>query len=453
MGAQAVVTLARYKIVKDPIHGYIKVYQYELPLIDSMAFQRLRRLKQLAVADLVYPGAVHTRFSHSLGVAHIAETFVREALEKLKVHPSDIERYIVLMRLVALLHDIGHGPYSHTFEDYILIPRKTTHEVIGGKIVEEYGPVTSVVEKVVTEYGYKVDHISQALKCISVDEWPFTSTIASGASERALFYIIKGAFSSDLIDYLLRDSYYTGAGYGSGIDWHRLAHYTYIEDDKLVLDTKALEVFDQMLIARLHMFSTVYYHKTVRAASKFIGDILRKIDEDKLIDFNEAVNNVESYLTLDDYSILLHERVRELSEVRSFLSRRIPYKSIAEHRITLPEFARPLDVLLSMSKNYIENELEEQLKRSGLDIKADRDFFVDTPKLPLNPMLGDEILYVRDPTGYIYKRSVLELTWFHIPRSVAVIRLYIHRDRVRDTEKLRLAFYRIFEHGELRSFY
>ena len=453
MESRKAVSLSRYKVVKDPIYGYVKVYRHELPLVDSIAFQRLRRLKQLSAADLVYPGAVHTRFSHSLGVAHVAEVFVTEILKKLAVRIDDIERYVVLMRLIALLHDIGHGPYSHTFEDYVLIPRGVTHEDMSSKLVESYEPVTSAVEAIVSEYGYSVKQVSRALRATSVDDWPFTSTITEGASERALFYIIKGAFSSDIIDYLLRDSYYTGAGYGSGIDWQRLAHYTYIENDKLVLDSRALEVLDQLLIARLLMFSTVYYHKTVRAATKFVGDILKKIDESRLIDFDNAVSNLDVYLTLDDYSILLNDRVRELPEVRSFLSRYIPYKAIAEHRIVLPDAVRALETLFSMSKSYLENEIVEQMRKSGIELRPEVDFFIDTPKLPLNPMLSDEIIYVRDLTEHIYSRRVIELTWFHIPRSVAVIRLYVHRERVKDYAKLRQVFYQIFEQGVPRSFY
>ena len=449
----SIITTSRYKIIKDPVHGYIKIYNHELKIIDTYAFQRLRRLKQLAVADLVYPGAVHTRFHHSLGVAHISETIVREALRKLRLNMDDVERYVVISRIIALLHDIGHGPYSHTFEDYILYPRSTTHEIIGARIIEEHQELAEALDKVLSEYGYRIKDLSQAIKSTSVEEWPFSSSITGDANEKALFYILKGAFGADLIDYLLRDSYYTGAGYGSGIDWYRIAHFTYIEGDKLVIDAKALEVFDQMLIARLHMFSTVYYHKTVRAASRFVGDILRRIDELKLIDFNEAINNVEKYLLLDDYSILFNSNVTKLPEIYDFLSRRIPYKAIAEHRITLPELASPLEVLLSMSKNYVESMIEEKIRSRGLELIKDRDFFIDTPKLPLNPMLGDEIIYIRDNTGYIYKRRVLELTWFHIPRSVSVIRLYIHRSKTKEAEKLRTIFREIFEGGELRSFY
>jgi len=446
------ISLNDYKIVKDPIHGYVKVYRYELPIVDTFVYQRLRRIKQLAVADLVYPGAVHTRFSHSLGVAHLTQFFVEEALGKEDVPKDEVLKYIVFMRLVALLHDVGHGPFSHIFEDYVLIPRGVSHEVMGARIVEK-SELAEHVEKVLEECGFSLKDLVQALESTSPDAWPLNESLGRG-SARALFYIIKGAFSTDIIDYLLRDSYYTGVGYGQGIDWMRIAHCTRLVGSKLAIESRATEVLDQLIMARLWMFSTVYYHKTVRAATRYAGLMLHRIDREKVLDFDEAVREVESYVILDDNYVLIKGLERGFEEARDLLSRRIPYKSIAEHRVSMPDLARPLEMLLTMSSSIIEQSIEEQLRKKGIELVRGRDYFVDTPKLPLNPMLSDDTIYVHYPhTNELIRKSVLELTWFHIPKTVAVIRLYVDRRRVRDPETLVKAFKDVFKSSEIRSFY
>ncbi len=443
------IDMNRYKIVKDAVHGYIKIYHHELSIVDSYIFQRLRRIKQLSVVDIVYPGAVHTRFQHSLGTAHIAETMIRELLRKLHLKQYDIDRYVVLIRLLALLHDVGHGPFSHLFEDYILLPKGLSHEDMGASIVLGIDDFSSSLDSILNRYGYSVNHIAKALKSKSINEWPFTSNITHEVSEKILFYIIKGVFSADILDYLLRDSYYTGTGYGDNIDWYRISYYLYASNDKLVIDYRALDVFEQMIIARLHMFSTVYYHKTVRAAYRFLGDILRKIDELKLLDFNRYLDTVESYVELDDYSILLNDRVKSLSEVREFLSRRIPYKAIAEHRISLPDNVKSMEYLLEVGKKAIEDSIEEAMKSRGIEIIRNRDFFVDTPKLSLNPMLKVDDIYIMLEGGYIQRKRIFELPWVNIPRTAAIVRVYIRRNLLSKSVILREVFNRIVEGGGL----
>jgi HD superfamily phosphohydrolase len=447
------VDMNRYKIVKDAVHGYIKIYYHELPIIDSYAFQRLRRIKQLSVADIVYPGAVHTRFQHALGTAHIAEVIVREILRKLNLKQSDIDMYVALVRIITLLHDIGHGPFSHLFEDYILLPKGLTHEDIGAAIILNIDDLSSTIDSILNSYGYGASYVANALKSRDVNEWPFISNITQGVNEKAFFYVVKGVFSADILDYLIRDSYYTGAGYGNNIDWYRIAYYLYIVGDKLVIDSRALDVLEQVIIARLHMFSTVYYHKTTRAAYKFLGDIIKKINEMKLLDLDSYLNDVKNYLELDDYSILLNDKVRSLPEVNEFLSRKIPYKAVAEYRLSIPSVVESIGYLLDVSKKAIEDSLEEALKSYGVEMARDRDFFIDTPKLSLNPMLNTDDVYVMFEGGCIEKRKIFELPWINIPKTVAVIRSYIRRNHLNKLHILRELFNRIVEGKALRSFY
>jgi hypothetical protein len=444
--------LEKYKIVKDPIHGYIRIYEHELPLIDSFAFQRLRRIKQLSVADFVYPGAVHTRFSHSIGVAHVMEVMVREILRKHKIKQEDLERYIVIMRLLGLLHDIGHGPYSHLFEDVVLLPRGVTHEHIGAEIILKVHDVSEAVEKIVTEYGYKLNVISEALRSSSELEWPFKEAVQDIGTERAFFYLLKGVFSADIIDYLLRDSYFTGAGYGSHIDWERIAYYLKIHGNTLVVDYRALDALEQLMLARMYMFSTVYYHKTVRAASKFLGDIIALIDKKKLIDFDEVIRDPNKYVELDDYSLVFNNNVIVLKEVKDFLARKIPYKLVLEYRLPVSDAKLPIDII-TRGKELIELLLEVELKDRGLDVVRGYSFFIDTPKLSLNPMLSKNEIMVLSESGSIIKRNVLEFTWFSMPKAALMLRLYIRRELKDKMPIIREAFNSLFPQEEIRSFY
>ncbi|RLG78136.1 MAG: hypothetical protein DRO12_00245 [Thermoprotei archaeon] len=417
----------KYKIVKDPVHGYIRIYAHELPIVDTLAFQRLRRIKQLSMAYLVYPGAQHTRFEHSLGVAHVVETMMRELLVKAGVTNDDFIQYVVLMRLLALLHDIGHGPFSHTFEGCVLIPKGLDHELMSANILLNESEITGIVEDLVEEYGYKVNDVAAALASKSIKEWPFGNSFAGNANEKALFYILKGAFSGDTIDYLLRDSYFTGAGYSKSIDWIRLAHFSEIHEDKIVVDERALEVVDQVLIARVFMFSTVYYHKKVRAIEKLVCSLLENVD--RIMGLSNYVKNVRLYMELDDYFLLSHPEIRRLPEAKALLSRRIPFKAVAEHKFLLHGQRGSIAEMAGFSARYLEQKMDEVLMARGIELKPGRDYFVDTPKLPLNPMLQDEYIFIKHGHG-VLARHVTEFTWLYAPSMIAVVRLYLDKNKM-----------------------
>jgi len=443
--------LGRYKIVKDPIYGYIKIYDHEQRVVDSSAFQRLRRIKQLSVADIVYPGATHARFSHSLGVAHVIEAMVRDIVRKYRVRQHDLERYVVLMRLLALLHDIGHGPFSHLFEDVVLIPRNLTHEDMSAEVVSKIPEVTEAVEKIINEYGYKLRDVEVALKCSKGAEWPFRDRIQDAGSEKSFFYILKGVYSADIIDYLLRDSYYTGAGYGSYVDWQRISYYLGIYGDDVVLDYRALDSLEQLMLARIYMFSTVYYHKTVRATSKFLGDIIAMIGSKRIIDFDEVIKNVDKYVELDDYSLIYNSNVIALKEVKEYLCRKIPYKLVLEYRLPLSNTRTPVE-LITRSKDVVETLLEVELRDRGLDVTRGYSFFIDTPKLSLNPMLSADEIIIMSEGGGLVRRKVLEFTWFSMPKIAMLLRLYIRRELKDKIHVVREVFNTIFSE-EVKSFY
>ena len=174
-----------YLDIIDPIHDFIRVHEHELSIIDDPIFQRLRRIRQLSGAHLTYPAAQHTRFEHSLGVMHIASQAGHALKEKGIVKSDDIE----ILRLSGLLHDIGHGPFSHLFEE-IIQEKKISHEDFGKEIILK------------SEIGDKLSKNGFDKKLIT--------KVAFGDSKfQYMNEIVSGALSADMMDYLLRDGYFT----------------------------------------------------------------------------------------------------------------------------------------------------------------------------------------------------------------------------------------------------
>jgi HD superfamily phosphohydrolase len=230
--------------ITDPVHRYISFTAVERDLIDTSVFQRLRRIRQLAGAHLVYPSAQHSRFEHSLGTMHVAGYAGESLLRKGFIDNEDV---IQQLRLAALLHDVGHGPFSHLFEEVLESKCRMTHEDVGKRIILE-----SEIGDVLRGHGFAPSD---------------TCRLSFGVSKSSfLNEIIAGSLSADIMDYLPRDSLFTGAEYGK-IDYHRLiASFEVVATGHLAINKSALYSFESMLISRYEMFKAVYFHKTVRSA-------------------------------------------------------------------------------------------------------------------------------------------------------------------------------------------
>ncbi len=177
--------------ITDPVHRYIRFSEVEKELIDSTIFQRLRRIRQLAGAHLVYPSAQHSRFEHSLGTMHLAGYAGEILLNKGYI---DDEDKVQKLRLAALLHDIGHGPFSHLFEEVLELRCKMSHEDMGKQIISR-----SEISDILKTHGYNSSDICK---------------LSFGESKIKFFNeIIAGGLSADLIDYLSRDGFFTGVEY------------------------------------------------------------------------------------------------------------------------------------------------------------------------------------------------------------------------------------------------
>ena len=250
----------------DPIHNFVRVYDSELKIIDTPIFQRLRRIRQLSGAHLIYPGAQHTRFEHSLGVMHIASMAGHALYEKGLISVDNIQN----LRFAGLLHDIGHGPFSHIFEE-LLQKKRHSHEDIGKEII-----LKTKIGDLISKNGY---------------DKKFIAKVAFGDSKlQFLNEVISGALSADVMDYLLRDGYFTGAEHAR-IDHNRLTHSLDVYKNKLALDKSALVNFETMMISRFQMFKAVYFHKTVRAGEVMLLEAMTLADDELGL----------TSLSLDDY--------------------------------------------------------------------------------------------------------------------------------------------------------
>ena len=277
----------------DPIHDFVRAYGVEIKIIDNPVFQRLRRIRQLSGAHLTYPGAQHTRFEHSLGVMHIASQAGQALQEKGIIDSDNIEN----LRIAALLHDIGHGPFSHLFEEIYQRKKKSSHEQIGKDVILK------------TEIG---DLISK-----SGFNKKFITKLAFGDSKfQFMNEIISGALSADIMDYLLRDGYFTGAEHAK-IDHKRITQSLDVYQKKLALEKSALYSFESMMHSRYQMFKAVYFHKTVRSAEVMLLESIR-LAYDEL---GLSSMSLDDYLRLSDELILsklisLPSRTSELKRAK-----------------------------------------------------------------------------------------------------------------------------------------
>ena len=281
------------------MHGFIALDQEEWDLVDTPVFQRLRGIRQLALASLVYPGAIHTRFEHSLGVAHVAGRMARQ----LKLNPDSQK----LVRHAALLHDVGHGPFSHISEEVLEVLNAGTpsgsslpiHEVIGHRIIRSDEQIGRHVSPTYAE------------KILGV--------LTGSAETTVLTQIITGPADADKQDYLLRDSAACGVEYGA-YDIDRLHNTLYaIKDDYdtyLAFTRGGIEALEQFVLAKYYMNSQVYSHRVRRITDAMILRALQLGTEVDEISFLR-----DAFLYSDDDAYLQHylscDDLRIVSEARS----------------------------------------------------------------------------------------------------------------------------------------
>ena len=272
--------------IRDPVHGYVKMTEVERDLIDTPFVQRLRRIHQLAGSYLVYPGAVHTRFEHVVGAMHLAGQIAESLAPTSGIGPDQIQE----VRIAALLHDVGHGPFSHMYEEVLADKTNATHEDISQRIVLE-----TPIRDVLGRSGFSAKKMSDFAVGKQSKRPPFMNEI------------IAGGLSADIMDYLLRDSYFTGVEYGK-VDVRRVIDSLQVAEGRLAVEDAALYAFEALLLARYEMFKAVYFHRTVRAAELMLVQSMKLADEALGL---TDLSDLDSYLELTDEIVL--QRLATLS--------------------------------------------------------------------------------------------------------------------------------------------
>ena len=400
---------ANHLDIIDPIHDFIQVNKTELAIIDNPIFQRLRRIRQLSGAHLTYPAAQHTRFEHSLGVMHIAGQ-AGQSLHGKGLLNSDDD--VTILRLAGLLHDIGHGPFSHLFEE-IIQEKKISHEDFGCEIILK-------------------SEIKDLLSRDSFDS-KIIASIAFGESKfQYLNEIVSGALSADMMDYLLRDGYFTGAEHAK-IDHKRITQSLDIHKNKLALERSALYSFESMMHSRYQMFKAVYFHKTVRAAEVMLLEALRLSDDE----FGFTTFNLDEYVKLTDESVLsalISSKSSKLRRAKQFA------EDYQNRKLLKCVFERILTGRTNLKKTRTAELRSAISKKSNID---ESEIFVDssvTPSIPLAPSKNESksiILTSYDKNGK-YTSKEMPISQIPVVSAISgfmnILRIYTHQKNRKKVE-------------------
>lgn len=286
--------------IYDAVHGFIRFNEIERKLINSEPFQRLHHIHQLGIAYLVYPGATHTRFEHSLGVMELATRIFKRIASKPFPIP-DADYWLQIIRCAALCHDLGHLPFSHDAEKVLL--GRAGHEEWTLRVIQsdDLAPVRTELSMRFSGRDVVQDLIKMAIGEKKLGEMgiylPFT------ALERVLSQIITGDFfGADRIDYLLRDAQCTGVSYGL-FDYHQLIEMLCVVccEDKLQLgiEENGIESCEALLLARHFMHQRVYQYSSVKAYKFHLGRFMQSFFQ-----VNNILDTLDQYLSFSDCEIL-----------------------------------------------------------------------------------------------------------------------------------------------------
>ncbi len=361
------------KIINDPLYGFLTIPTATVfDVIEHPFFQRLRRIRQLGMSELVYPGAVHTRFQHALGAMNLMIQCI-QSLRAKNIAISDEEAEATYLGI--LLHDIGHGPYSHTLE----------HSIVQGVNHEKISDI--LMQKLNEEFDGKLD--------LAIDIFNFRYS-----QKPFLSQLISSQLDMDRLDYLLRDSFFTGVSEGV-VGAERLINMLHVHQGQLVVEEKGIYSVEKFLVARRLMYWQVYMHKTVTAADQLLISILKRARDiassgkalgsyHPLVHFlgtdineanfdNEAVN---TYTLLDDSDILnaVKSWTRSEDRILSTLCKHLLDRNLPKIKINTEP----------VSKRALEEEKIKAMNRFGLRNIEEASYFIHSGELANNAYKDDK---------------------------------------------------------------
>ena len=381
------------KFIRDSVYGDINLSEFEVKVMDMPQFQRLRRIKQLGLISLIYPGATHTRFEHCLGTMNLGSKLA----EELELDQDDVE----LIRISALLHDIGHGPFSHVSEGVLSFP----HEELTRYVVTQTSMRDLLEEK------FDVNKIAD---------------IINGKGH--LGPIVSGELDVDRMDYLLRDSHNTGVSYGI-IDYERIISNLKLEDG-LILDIKGVQAAEGALVSRYFMYPSVYQHHTTRIVNSMFRRALQKTFDEKIIDEHEIYRYDDSDIT----SMFRNSENEYVRDIMFRLDNRIIPKRVKTIRLDNFKYPEKMYKIKAEELRKAEAEIAE-------DYDLDKDYvFINIAEYPR----FDEMKTQVNVDGKLYPLTeisniigALSKARFNIPD----ISVYVPEDEKYKFDKLKLENY------------
>lgn len=429
-------------LIADPIHEYISFTvpfatpdpseRTEKDLIDSPWVQRLRCIYQLQSARWVYPSAEHSRFQHSLGVMHVAGRFARHLYPSLaKVVPDlpSVHYIEELLRVTALLHDIGHGPFCHFFDHNFLEQFGLTHENVGQVIIRKY--LAKIIRRIRrSPHGpflpgeqLDPDHIAfLILKDPNKDSTAYPKWLSH------LQPVIAGIYTADNLDYVLRDSYMCGVAVGP-VDLTRLIHYTLVTPQGLTIHRTGLPALQMFLNARLYLYSNVYYHRTTRAIDIHLREIFH--DTMTYVFPRNPLERMDQYLHLTDWSLIetvrywpkeQHRKKRALGlEWARILGRDVKWKMA--YNALLPTRGDERGRMF-MDSQTIGGRIRSALPRHLKKLEFRVDMANQDPR-PINLLnMGEFQVYVYDPATQTVSKEALREFFDYLPARIVQFRIF-----------------------------
>jgi hypothetical protein len=429
-------------LLADPLYGYIQFTvpvegqpgeRTEKDLIDTPWVQRLRKVHQLQSSFWVFPSGEHSRFQHSLGTMHMAGRFADRLYPSLKQvfgrqcpSPSYAKE---ILRLTGLLHDIGHGPFSHFFDQNFLEPiHGTTHEGIGQRIVlERLGDIIRGIRRS-PDGPFEKDEVIQPEQIAYLMRKP-----EAGAGDQmprwlqTLQPVFSGIYTADNMDYIQRDAYMTGFSLDM-VDIDRLLYYTFVTEKGLALHKSGSSTLRRFVNARFTMYADVYFHRTNRAVDLHMQEIFQEtIQRLYPVDLRESL---DAYLLVSDWSLLEgvqrwatdpDPRKRSLgAEWAKILNREVKWKMAYDHMETMDEPRGKKFLSATDLEEAIRKHLPEPLR--GIPFRVD---MARQDPRPLNPWTEEtkKILIYDPATGKASPSAVADL-FRYIPAQVAHYRVF-----------------------------